>query len=110
MVEFSQDILDATYHSISDPTRRDILKHLAAGPARITDLAGPREISFAATSKHVRVLEGAGLIQRSITGREHWLELQPSNLHSASLWLDGYRAFWEARLDRLEHELRERQR
>ena len=110
MVEFDGDALDSTYHALSDPTRRDMLGRLAAGPARITDLADSRDISFAAVSKHVRVIEQAGLITRSISGREHWLALEPSNLHGASLWLDGYRRFWEVRLDRLEHELKKRSR
>ena len=110
MVEREASTLDATYHALSDPTRRDMLRRLTEGPGRITDLAGERDITFAATSKHVRVLEDAGLIQRSIAGREHWLALEPSNLRRASLWLDGYRRFWEVRLDRLEHELRKQRR
>lgn len=110
MVEFDADTLDSTYHAISDPTRRDFLTRLAAGPARITDLADSRAISFAAVSKHVRVIERAGLVRRSISGREHWLALDPSSLKVASLWLDGYRRFWEVRLDRLDQELRKRPR
>lgn len=108
MVEFDADNLDATYHALSDPTRRDVLQRLIAGPARITDLASARDISLAAVSKHIRVVEDAGLVRRSITGREHWLALEPSSLRPASHWLDGYRRFWEASLDRLDRQLRKR--
>lgn len=104
MVEFSE--LDSTYHAIADPTRRDVLQRLATGPARITDLAHSRDISFAATSKHIRVLEDAGLVRRSVSGREHWLALEAASLMPASRWLDGYRMYWEAGLDRLEQQLR----
>ena len=108
MVEFNEARLDAAYHAIADPTRRSILHRLTGGPARVTDLAASRDISFAATSKHIRVIEDAGLIKRSITGREHWLALEPSTLRPASLWLDGYRRFWEDGLDRLDQQLRKR--
>lgn len=110
MVEFDAETLDSAYHAISDPTRRDVLSRLTAGPSRITDLAGSRDMSFAAVSKHVRVLEQAGLIRRSVTGREHWLALEPASLKVASLWLDGYRRFWDVRLDRLDEQLRRRAR
>jgi DNA-binding transcriptional ArsR family regulator len=108
MVEFDGGSLDATYHALSDATRRDVLQRLIAGPARITDLADARDISLAAVSKHIRVIEHAGLVRRSIGGREHWLALEPSGLRPASHWLDGYRRFWEASLDRLDHQLRRR--
>lgn len=110
MVEFDPKALDSAYHAISDRTRRDVLSRLAAGPARITDLAGTRDMSFAAVSKHVRVIEQAGLIRRSIVGREHWLALEPAGLKVASHWLDGYRRFWEVRLDRLDEQLKRRER
>jgi DNA-binding transcriptional ArsR family regulator len=108
VVEFEPDNLDATYHALSDPTRRDVLQRLVTGPARITDLADSRDISLAAVSKHIRVIEHAGLVRRSITGREHWLVLEPSSLRPASHWLDGYRRFWETSLDRLDDQLRRR--
>ncbi|HEV2218162.1 MAG TPA: metalloregulator ArsR/SmtB family transcription factor [Candidatus Dormibacteraeota bacterium] len=110
MVEYRGASLDGTYHALSHELRRDVLQRLSAGPARISDLAAPADMSFAAVSKHVAVLESTGLLRRSIKGREHWLELEPTTLQPAALWLDGYRRFWEASLDRLERELRKRPR
>jgi DNA-binding transcriptional ArsR family regulator len=110
MVEYREASLDGTYHAISHRLRRDVLERLSAGPARISDLAASTDISFAAVSKHVGVLENSRLLRRSIKGREHWLELEPASLQPASLWLDGYRRFWEASLDRLERELKRRSR
>src|SRR5215831_3166928 len=72
-----------------------------------TDSADRYDVSLAAVSKHIRVLEGAGLVRRFITGREHWLALEASRLEPASQWLDAYRRFWESGLDRLEARLRE---
>jgi DNA-binding transcriptional ArsR family regulator len=109
MVEY-REALDGTYHALSHRLRRDVLERLSAGPARISDLAAPTDISFAAVSKHVGVLESSRLLRRSVRGREHWLELEPAALRPASLWLDGYRRFWELSLDRLERELRKRPR
>jgi DNA-binding transcriptional ArsR family regulator len=108
MVEYDAAGLDATYHAVSDPTRRHVLQRLMAGPARITDLAESRDISLAAVSKHIRVIEEAGLVKRTIAGREHWLALEAVTLKPASLWLDAYRRYWESSLDRLEHNLRKR--
>ena len=110
MVEYRRASLDATYHAISHPTRREMLKKLSAGDARVSDLAAPHGISFAAVSKHIKVLEDAGLVKRSVQGREHWLRLEPSRLQSAAHWLDDYRSFWESRLDRLESRLKARPR
>ena len=110
MVEYRGASLDGTYHALSHQLRRDVLERLTAGPARISDLATTTDISFAAVSKHVGVLEGSRLLRRSIKGREHWLELEPATLQPATLWLDGYRRFWEASLDRLERELQKRRR
>jgi DNA-binding transcriptional ArsR family regulator len=109
LVEYPRS-LDATYHAISHPVRRQVLERLSSGAARISDLAAERDISFAAVSKHVQVLELAGLIKRKVSGREHWLSLDPANLEPASQWLSSYRKFWQASLDRLEQELRKRPR
>jgi DNA-binding transcriptional ArsR family regulator len=102
--------LDCVYGAIADPTRRAILATLARGEARVGDLAARFPISFNGVSKHVQVLERAGLIARHVHGREHHLRLQPEPLGAAAAWLNRYRAFWESRLDSLEHLLREEQR
>ena len=109
MVEYRSP-LNSTYRAISHPVRRHMLQRLSTGAARISDLAGPHEMSFAAVSKHVGVLEEAGLIKRYIKGREHWLELEASRLRLAADWLESYRHFWEGSLDRLEARLRSRGR
>jgi DNA-binding transcriptional ArsR family regulator len=95
--------LDRTFAALADPTRRTILSRLASGDATVSELAEPLPISMQAVSKHLRVLEGAGLITRGRTA-----QLRPSHLEGAALkeaaeWIDGYRAFWErsfARMDR----------
>lgn len=107
MVERSAASLDAVYGAISHPVRRSLLERLSGGTARVTDLANRYDVSLAAVSKHIRVLEGAGLVRRFVTGREHWLMLEASSLEPASQWLDAYRRFWEASLDRLEARLEE---
>jgi DNA-binding transcriptional ArsR family regulator len=83
----------------------DILKH---GPMRVTDVAHPFSISLAAVSKHVRVIESAGLVTRTVTGREHMLALDARPLLDARLWIDTYQGFWDERLDVLEAYLRKR--
>jgi DNA-binding transcriptional ArsR family regulator len=72
----------------------------------VTELAAPFAMSLAAVSKHIRVLESAGLVRRTIRGREHLLELEPHSFESATAWLETYRSFWEERLDLLESKLR----
>jgi DNA-binding transcriptional ArsR family regulator len=100
------DELSATFAALADPTRRAILDRLADGEATVNELAAPFPISVQAVSKHLKVLEQAGLITR---GRS--AQLRPSRLDGAALgeaagWLDGYRRFWEAGFDRLEARLR----
>jgi DNA-binding transcriptional ArsR family regulator len=94
--------LDRVYGAIADPTRRAILGILAGGEVNVGTLAGRFPISFNGVSKHVKVLEQAGLVRRSVRGREHWLRLRPQPLRDASRWLEHYREFWETRLDALE--------
>jgi DNA-binding transcriptional ArsR family regulator len=109
MVEYSGHAgLDLTYAALSHPVRRDILDRLRVGPATVTGLAEPFDQSLAAVSKHLRVLEEAGLVRRRIAGREHHLSLEALPLGAASTWLETYRDFWEGRMDALEQLLRER--
>jgi len=97
--------LDHVYAAIADPTRRAILGRLVRGDTTVGDLAGRFPMSFNGVSKHVKVLERAGLVHRRVAGREHWLTLRPQPLGAASRWLDTYREFWEARLQALEEML-----
>ena len=95
--------LNRVYAAIADPTRRAILAILAGGgELNVGRLAGRFPISFNGVSKHVKVLERAGLVRRRVRGREHWLRLRPEPLREATRWLEHYREFWEARLDALE--------
>lgn len=94
--------LDRVYGAIADPTRRAVLGILAGGEVNVGMLAQRFPISFNGVSKHVKVLEQAGLVRRSVRGREHWLTLHPAPLRDASRWLDHYRHFWDARLEALE--------
>jgi DNA-binding transcriptional ArsR family regulator len=94
--------LDHVLTAISDPTRRAILDRLTRGPARVTDVAEPFEMSLAAVSKHVRMLERAGLVRRARLGREHRLTLDARPLRRVVQWTSRYERFWNQRLDRLE--------
>lgn len=93
--------LDAVFHALGDRTRRALLAHLARAPAMITQLAQPFAMSLPAVSRHIRVLEEAGLIVRSVDGRVHRCTLNPAGLRSAEGWMRHYRRFWEASLDSL---------
>jgi DNA-binding transcriptional ArsR family regulator len=94
--------LSTTLLAISDPTRRAIIARLAQGPARITDVATPFAISLAAVSKHIKVLEHAGLVRRTRQGREHTLELDAAPLREVASWAGHFEQYWTERLDRLE--------
>ncbi|MFN8573015.1 MAG: metalloregulator ArsR/SmtB family transcription factor [Gemmatimonadaceae bacterium] len=94
--------LDHVYSAIADPTRRAILVTLRRGEMKVGDVAAAFPISFNGVSKHVKVLERAGLVARRVEGREHWLRLRAAPLRAASRWLDDYRLFWEGRLAALE--------
>lgn len=100
MVKFS-DNLDKIFAALADPTRRAILERLSQGEVTVTDLAAPFEMSLPAVSKHIRVLESAGLIQRRQQGRVHHLTLSAAPIHDAMKWLALYRHFWEDSLDSL---------
>ena len=99
-------VLDGVFRALADPTRRDMLRRLAGGERTITELAEPCAMSFAAASKHVRVLERAGLVQRTVRGRTHLCRLEPRPLADAQEWLNFYQGFWTERLDALETMLR----
>lgn len=94
--------LDTTLLAISDPTRRAIIDRLSRGPARVTDVAEPFAMSLAAVSKHVKVLERAGLVRRARNGREHTLELDAAPLQAVAQWAHRYEGYWTERLDQLE--------
>ena len=106
MVEYSAEHLDAVFHALADPTRRAILRSLAQEPRRVGELAAPFEISLAAASKHIKVLERAGLVERSIEGRTHVCRLNARPLHAGMEWMRHYEKFWNQRLDVLEGLLR----
>ncbi len=94
--------LDAVLTAVADPTRRAILDQLARGPARVTDVAAPFAMSLAAVSKHVKILENAGLLKRTQKGREHTLKLNAAPLREIVRWTSHYERFWNDRLDRVE--------
>lgn len=106
MVLQSTEALDDVFHALSDPTRRAMLRSLAAGERNIGELAAPFRMSFPAASKHVRVLERAGLVCRRIEGRSHVLRIEPAPLAAATEWLRFYEGFWPDRLDTLDALLR----
>jgi DNA-binding transcriptional ArsR family regulator len=96
------DRLGRVLAAVSDPTRRAIIDRLAHGPARVTDVAAPFAISLNAVSKHVKVLEKAGVVRRARQGREHTLQLNADPLRQVARWAHRYSRFWSDRLDRLE--------
>jgi DNA-binding transcriptional ArsR family regulator len=105
VVEHHIEALDRVFAAISDPTRRAILAALAQEPATVTEIARPFPVSLNAISKHILVLERAGLVKREVVGREHRCRLDPAPLRKASAWLEHYRKFWDLRLDALERHL-----
>lgn len=107
MSETQAAILDRTFHALADPTRRAMLRRLAGGKQSIGELAAPFTMSFAAASKHVRVLENARLVRRTVVGRSHICHLEAAPLAAADDWLRFYERFWNQQLDALEAVLRE---
>jgi DNA-binding transcriptional ArsR family regulator len=103
-------VLDRTYAALADPTRRWLLETLRQGDARITDLAAPLPMTFAGVSRHIGVLESAGLVRREVRGREHWLSVQPDGLTMAQQWIDEQTDFWSTRADALSARLRRKRR
>src|ERR1043165_6133451 len=93
--------LDATFGALSDPTRREILARLASGDRTISELAGKFDMTLPAVSKHIRVLQAAGLAAVERDGRVRRARLTPAPMRSALDWIERYRQFWESELDRL---------
>jgi DNA-binding transcriptional ArsR family regulator len=110
MVKCSSRSLDRTFGALADPTRRRILEHLAGGDRCVTDLARPYRMSLPAVSKHLRVLENAGLVRRRRDGRIHRLKLEARPMQEAQAWIEEYRRFWEASFDRLDEYLKQLQK
>lgn len=102
MVEHSTPTLDHIFQALTDATRRAMLRSLADGDRNIGELAAPFEMSLAAASKHVKVLERAGLVRRLVKGRTHICRLEPAPLAAADEWLRFYEQFWNLKLDALE--------
>jgi DNA-binding transcriptional ArsR family regulator len=104
------DTLDTTFAALADPTRRAILARLASGEASVTELAEPFEMTLPAISKHLKVLERAGLISRGRVAQSRPCRLEAAPLREAADWVGHYRQFWEGSFDRLDDYLRELQR
>ncbi|MBD2165241.1 winged helix-turn-helix transcriptional regulator [Calothrix membranacea FACHB-236] len=105
----STDQLSVTFAALADPTRRAILAHLAKGEASVTELAQPFEMSLPAISKHLKVLERAGLIARGREAQWRPCRLEAQTLKEAADWIEQYRQFWEQNLDRLDEYLQQLQ-
>ena len=104
------DNLSAILDAVSNPSRRAILDRLFRGPARVTEIAEPFEMSLNAVSKHLKVLEGAGLIRRDVRGREHFIEFRGEPLRLVSAWAHHYEQFWSQHLDRFEDHFRQKRK
>jgi DNA-binding transcriptional ArsR family regulator len=107
MVKYRIDPLSTTFQALADPTRRAILGRLTLGEATVCELAEPFDMSLPAVSKHLTVLEGAGLLHRQRDGRIRRCHLDTQPMIEAADWISDYRRFWEAQLDRLEQYLNE---
>jgi DNA-binding transcriptional ArsR family regulator len=110
MVKQSVRHLDIVFHALADHSRRDMLRKLAAKDYSITELADPYDMSLAAVSKHVKYLERAGLVSRSVAGRVHTIHLNAKPLGRAQRWLQFYERLWNDQLDKLEDVLKQQTR
>ena len=99
--------LDAVFAALADPTRRAIIERLSRGEARVTEVAEPFQMSLNAVSKHIRVLEASGVIERHKQGRDHILSINTRSLDEVDGWIEQTRGYWEQRLDAMEGLLRE---
>jgi DNA-binding transcriptional ArsR family regulator len=102
MGEYQSARLDGVFNALCDPTRRAILARLTGADARVTEIAVDFPISLNSISKHIRMLERAGLVRRSIVGRDHVLSLNADPLAEAQAWIEKYRRFWDGRLAALD--------
>ena len=109
MVKHRAASLDAVFAALADPIRRGILERLAQGETSVGELAAPHKVSAPAISRHLRVLESAGLMERTKRGRVHNCRLRTEPMSEAQQWLAEHKAFWESRLDRLESFLEEQE-
>ena len=109
MVNFSPEHLNLTFAAVADPSRRRILEELENGERCVTDLARPHAMSLPAISKHLKVLEGAGLVSRQKEGRVHSLKLEAAPMKQAQQWIEEYRRVWEENFDRLGDYLKQLQ-
>lgn len=100
-------MIDTVFHALADSTRRRMLRDLARHDCTVSELAAPHPMSLAAASKHIKVLEGAGLIRRRIEGRTHWCRLDAAPLAAAHEEIGFYEQFWTSSLDKLDRLLRE---
>lgn len=107
MVTDRAPLLDRVFHALAHPARRSIIRRLAAGEQNLSELASPLKMSFPAASKHVRVLEGARLVRRRISGRQHMCRLEAEPLKEVTQWTEQFRAHWEARFQALDALLEE---
>ncbi len=107
MVNYRPQPLDLTFGALAHPIRRGILARLSAGEATVAELAKPYKVSAPAISKHVRILEEAGLLSRKKRGREHHCRLEPRRMRDAEAWIEEQRSLWNHRLDALERYLKE---
>ena len=95
--------LDAVFAALADPTRRAIIERLSRGEARVTEVAEPFDMSLNAVSKHIRVLEASGVVERHKKGRDHFLSINAHSLDEVDGWIERTRRFWESRLDAMEN-------
>jgi DNA-binding transcriptional ArsR family regulator len=107
MVKYNQHHLDLSFGALAHPIRRGILARLSVGEATIAELARPFKVSAPAISKHMRILEDAGLLSRKKQGREHHCRLEQKRMKEAGAWIEEHRTFWNERLDALERYLKE---
>jgi DNA-binding transcriptional ArsR family regulator len=105
MADYSTQ-LDLVFHALGDSTRRGMLKRLAVREHTVTELAEPYEMALASASKHIKTLERAGLVKRTVKGRTHFCRLNPEPLAKADEWLRAYERLWDIRLARLQEMLR----
>src|ERR1044072_9566 len=106
----AMDNLSSVMGALSHPSRRAILARLSQGPARVTEIAEPFDMSLNAVSKHLKVLESAGLIRREVVGGDHFIELQAAPLQEVSQWVLEYERFWTRHLDGLQSYFKEKRR